>query len=172
MLYLEGVGDARRFMSALRAAARVKPVVVMKAGHSLDGRIRSLAFHTGSLVGGDDVFDAAMRRAGVLRIRDFRPAVQRGQHARLRRADRGRRVGIVTNAGGPGQLAADRAGGSRPAVAELERRDARSSCSALLPPSTTDGNPVYVRGDAYAAGLRASGATCLRNPRSTRCSRC
>jgi acetyltransferase len=70
MLYLETIGNARRFMSALRAAARVKPVVVMKAGRAAEvesGR----AFHTGQLVSGDDVLDAAMRRAGVLRIRAF-----------------------------------------------------------------------------------------------------
>jgi acetyltransferase len=161
MLYLEGVGDARRFMSALRAAARVKPVVVMKAGRSLEGR-GSLAFHTGSLVGGDDVFDAAMRRAGVLRIRDFgqlySAASTLGAGVRMR----GRRLGIVTNAGGPGQLAADRAGDRGLPVAELD--DATLvQLHALLPPSTAEGNPVYVRGDASAQVYAQAAQACLRD---------
>ncbi|MBP7608115.1 MAG: bifunctional acetate--CoA ligase family protein/GNAT family N-acetyltransferase [Steroidobacteraceae bacterium] len=161
MLYLEGVGDARRFMSALRAAARVKPVVVMKAGRSLEGR-GSLAFHTGSLVGGDDVFDAAMRRAGVLRIRDFgqlySAASTLGAGVRMR----GRRLGIVTNAGGPGQLAADRAGDRGIPVARLD--DATlAQLHALLPPSTAEGNPVYVRGDASAQVYAQAAQACLQD---------
>ena len=161
MLYLEGVGDARRFMSALRAAARVKPVVVMKAGHSFEGR-GSLAFHTGSLVGGDDVFDAAMRRAGVLRIRDFSQlfsaASTLGSGVRIR----GRRLGIVTNAGGPGQLAADRAVERWLPVAQLEEATL-AKLHALLPPSTSDGNPVYVRGDASAQVYAQAAQTCLQD---------
>jgi acetyltransferase len=161
MLYLEGVGDARRFMSALRAAARVKPVVVMKAGRSLEGR-GSLAFHTGSLVGGDDVFDAAMRRAGVLRIRDFgqlySAASTLGAGVRMR----GRRLGIVTNAGGPGQLAADRAGDRWLPVARLD--DATlAQLHALLPPSMAEGNPVYVRGDASAQVYAQAAKACLQD---------
>ncbi len=161
MLYLEGVGDARRFMSALRAAARVKPVVVMKAGHSLEGR-GSLAFHTGSLVGGDDVFDAAMRRAGVLRIRDFSQLFSAASTLGAGVRIRGRRLGIVTNAGGPGQLAADRAVDRWLAVARLE--DATlEKLHALLPPSTSDGNPVYVRGDASAQVYAQAAQTCLQD---------
>ena len=161
MLYLEGVGDARRFMSALRAAARVKPVVVMKAGHSLEGR-DSLAFHTGSLVGGDDVFDAAMRRAGVLRIRDFSQLFSAASTLGAGVRMHGRRLGIVSNAGGPGQLAADRAVDRWLTVARLE--DATlAQLHALLPPSTADGNPVYVRGDASAEVYARAAQTCLQD---------
>ena len=161
MLYLEGVGDARRFMSALRAAARVKPVVVMKAGHSLEGR-GSLAFHTGSLVGGDDVFDAAMRRAGVLRIRDFSQLFSAASTLSAGVRIRGRRLGIVTNAGGPGQLAADRAVDRWLPVAQLEEVTL-AKLHALLPPSTSDGNPVYVRGDASAQVYAQAAQTCLQD---------
>ncbi len=159
MLYLEGVGDARRFMSALRAAARVKPVVVMKAGRSLDAR-GSVTFHTGALVGGDDVFDAAMRRAGVLRIRSlnqlFSAASTLGAGVRLR----GRRIAVVTNAGGPAQLAADR---MSERWLELAALDAHTldSLRALLPPSATEGNPVYVRGDATAQQYGEAARLCL-----------
>ncbi len=161
MLYLEGVGDARRFMSALRAAARVKPVVVMKAGRSLEGR-GSLAFHTGSLVGGDDVFDAAMRRAGVLRIRDFSQLFSAASTLGAGVRMRGRRLGIVTNAGGPGQLAADRAVDRWLPVARLD--DATlAQLHALLPPSTAEGNPVYVRGDASAQVYAQAAQACLQD---------
>jgi acetyltransferase len=162
MLYLEGVGDSRRFMSALRAAARVKPVVVMKAGRSLESR-GSLAFHAGSMVGGDDVFDAAMRRAGVLRIRDltqlFSAASTLGAGIRVR----GRRLGIVTNAGGPAQLAADRAAARTLELATLDPATL-AALRSLLPPSAADGNPVYVRGDASAHQYAAAARLCLEDP--------
>ncbi|MDH5227008.1 MAG: acetate--CoA ligase family protein, partial [Gammaproteobacteria bacterium] len=162
MLYLESVGDARRFMSALRAAARVKPVVVMKSGRALESR-GGLAFHAGSIVGGDDVFDAAMRRAGVLRIRNlaqlFSAASTLGAGVRMR----GRRLGIVTNAGGPGLLAADRAAGRALELAELGSATV-GQLRALLPPGTAEGNPVYVRGDASASQFAAAAQLCLRDP--------
>jgi acetyltransferase len=144
MLYMEGIDDARRFMSALRAAARVKPVVVMKAGRHAGGP-DAAAFHTGALVGADDVFDAAMRRAGVLRIRDFSElytaAATLGAGVRVA----GRRVGIVSNAGGPGALAADR----------IVDRGLRVA---------TPGNPVYVRGDAEPEQYVAAARACLEDP--------
>jgi acetyltransferase len=161
MLYLEAVGDARRFMSSLRAAARVKPVVVMKAGRSLEA-LDSLAFHSGALVGGDDVFDAAMRRAGVLRMRDlsqfFSAASTLAAGVRLR----GRRMGIVTNAGGPGQLAADRMAERWLRLAPLDE-GTREGLRALLPPSATEGNPVYVRGDATAVQFAGAARLCLQD---------
>lgn len=149
MLYAEGIDDARRFMSALRAAARVKPVVVMKAGRHTQ-RADAAAFHSGALVGADDVFDAAMRRAGVLRIRDFydffTATATLGSGARVH----GRRVAIVSNAGGPGMLAADRAIDRwlqlpRPADATLQR------LKNMLPPNVQPGNPVFVRGEVEPA---------------------
>jgi acetyltransferase len=148
MLYMENIADARRFMSALRAAARVKPVVVMKAGRAAEADA-SLAFHTGQIVGGDDVFDAAMRRAGVLRIRAFQQlysaAATLGSGVRLG----GRRLSIVMNAGGPGQLAADRAADRGLQLAWLGE-ETLAKLEALLPPRMTQGNPVYVRSDASA----------------------
>jgi acetyltransferase len=162
MLYLEDVGPARRFMSALRAAARVKPVVVMKAGHALEGR-DSLAFHTGSLVGGDDVFDAAMRRAGVLRIRDFSQLFSATSTLGAGVRMPGRRLGIVTNAGGPGQIAADRAAERWLQLAQLGD-ETLERLRQLLPPSTAEGNPVYVRGDADSAQFAAAASASLLDP--------
>ncbi len=162
MLYLDTVADARRFMSALRAAARVKPVVVMKAGRAaeLDA---GLEFHTGSLVSGDDVFDAAMRRAGVLRIRAFQQlysaAGTLGAAVRLG----GRRLAIVMNAGGAGQLAADRAADRGLQLARLGQQTL-DDLDALLPPSRSRGNPVYVRSEGSAAPFAEAARRCLADP--------
>jgi acetyltransferase len=162
MLYMEGIADARRFMSAVRAASRVKPVVVMKAGHPA-ADASAPAFHTGSIVGADDVFDAAVRRAGILRIRAysdlFSAASTLGSGVRVG----GRRVGIVTNAGGPGQLAADRMEGRGLQLAEIGA-ETLQQLQSLLPPSTTQGNPVYVRADADAAVFAEAARLCLAEP--------
>ncbi len=162
MLYTEGVDDARSFMSALRAAARVKPVVVMKAGRHAE-RPDVAAFHTGSMVGADDVFDAAMRRAGVLRIRDlydlFTAAATLGAGARVR----GRRLAIVSNAGAPGALAADHAGDrglQLPTLAE----DTAGRLQALRPVSDAQANPVYVRADSDAEQFAAAARIVLDDP--------
>ncbi|MBP9592250.1 MAG: bifunctional acetate--CoA ligase family protein/GNAT family N-acetyltransferase [Steroidobacteraceae bacterium] len=162
MLYMEGVENARRFMSALRAAARMKPVLVMKAGRHAE-RPDSAAFHAGTLVGPDDVFDAAMRRAGVLRIRDFSDlhtaAATLGAGVRVA----GRRLAIVSNAGGPGTLAADHATDRWLQLAELAP-ETRGVLAALLPAGAKHDNPVYVRGDADAAMFEATVRTCLEDP--------
>ena len=162
MLYMESVGDARRFMSALRAAARVKPVVVMKAGRSLDAR-GSLSFHTGSLVGGDDVFDAAMRRAGVLRIREFSQLFSAASTLGTGVRVHGRRLCIVTNAGGPGQMAADRAAHRWLQRARLDEATL-GRLGALRPAGVAEGNPIHVRGDASPQLFAAAACIGLQDP--------
>jgi acetyltransferase len=162
MLYTEGVDDARGFMSALRAASRAKPVVVMKAGRYAE-RPDVAAFHTGSLVGADDVFDSAMRRAGVLRIRDFydlfAAAATLGAGARVR----GHRLAIVSNAGGPGALAADHASDRRLQLPKLGEDTAGRLESSLLT-SNAQGNPVFVRADADAGKFASAARIVLNDP--------
>lgn len=162
MLYLEGVDRARRFMSALRAAARAKPVVVMKAGRHGTGPTDT-AFHTGTLVGADDVFDAAMRRAGVLRIRDFSElytaAATLGAGVRVR----GRKLAIVSNAGGPGTIAADRAQDRGLQIARLGAASLQRLAEEL-PPAAREGNPVYVRPDVDRTQFAAAMRICLEDP--------
>ncbi len=106
VVYLEGITDARRFMSALRAAANAKPVVVLKAGRKPAGN-RAALTHSGSIVGSDDVFDAALRRAGAVRVRSFVELFSAVKCLASRYRPVGRRLAIVTNGGGPGVLAAD-----------------------------------------------------------------
>ena len=164
MLYMESIADARPFMSALRAAARVKPVVVMKAGRAAESDA-SLAFHTGSLVGGDDVFDAAMRRAGVLRIRAFSQLYSAASTLGAGVRMTGRRLGIVMNAGGPGQLAADRTADRGLQLAWLSQ-ETLTTLQSFLPPSTQHANPVYVRGDASAKAFADASRHVLADPKT------
>ena len=106
MLYVEGIHEPRRFISALRAASRAKPVIVMKAGRFAEGS-RAAVSHTGALVGSDDVFDAALNRAGVVRVHNYSDffAVAETLHTGVRTL--GPRLAVVTNGGGPGVMAAD-----------------------------------------------------------------
>jgi acetyltransferase len=106
IVYLEGITNARRFMSALRSAATAKPVVVLKAGRKPAGN-EAAQTHSGAIVGSDDVFDAALRRAGAVRVRSFVELFSAAKCLASRYRPVGRRLAIVTNGGGPGVLAAD-----------------------------------------------------------------
>ncbi len=106
VVYLEGISSARRFMSALRSAANAKPVVVLKAGRKPAGN-EAAQTHSGAIVGSDDVFDAALRRAGAVRVRSFVELFSAAKCLASRYRPVGRRLAIVTNGGGPGVLAAD-----------------------------------------------------------------
>jgi acetyltransferase len=106
VVYLEGISSARRFMSALRAAANAKPVVVLKAGRKTAGN-KAAQTHSGAIVGSDDVFDAALRRAGAVRVRSFVELFSASKCLASRYRPVGKRLAIVTNGGGPGVLAAD-----------------------------------------------------------------
>jgi acetyltransferase len=106
IVYLEGIHAARPFMSALRSAAHAKPVVVLKAGRKPAGN-EAAQTHSGTIVGSDDVFDAALRRAGAVRVRSFVELFSAAKCLASRYRPVGRRLAIVTNGGGPGVLAAD-----------------------------------------------------------------
>ena len=106
IVYLEGISNARRFMSALRSAANAKPVVVLKAGRKAAGN-EAAQTHSGAIVGSDDVFDAALRRAGAVRVRSFVALFSAAKCLASRYRPVGKRLAIVTNGGGPGVLAAD-----------------------------------------------------------------
>jgi acetyltransferase len=155
LLYVESVREARKFMSAARAAARNKPVVVIKAGRVADGA-RAVASHAGTLAGSDAVYDCAFRRAGMLRVYDtveMFDAVETLSHAR---PAEGERLAILTNGGGPGVVATDALvlGGGQ--LAELSTQTL-ARLDAVLPATWSRGNPVDACGDAdgerYAAAL-------------------
>jgi acetyltransferase len=106
VIYMEGISSARRFMSSLRAAANAKPVVVLKAGRKQAGN-EAAQTHSGTIVGSDDVFEAALRRAGAVRVRSFVELFSAAKCLASRYRPVGKRLAIVTNGGGPGVLAAD-----------------------------------------------------------------
>ncbi|MBV8660072.1 MAG: bifunctional acetate--CoA ligase family protein/GNAT family N-acetyltransferase, partial [Burkholderiales bacterium] len=161
LLYLEEVGDARGFISALRAAARQKPVVAMKVGR--DDSMTALRQQTERLIGCDDAFDAALRRTGVLRVQTM---VQMSIAARLLSANyrtRGRRLAIISNGYGAGRMAVDRArelGVELPLLAPgtIARLD------ATLPDIGNHHNPVDILGDAPPERFEAAVEACMADP--------
>jgi acetyltransferase len=159
LLYIEGIRHARSFMSALRAAARVKPVIVVKVGRHASG-VKAAQSHTGALVGGDDVFDAALKRAGVVRVQSVTQwfALAKALTSRYRKC--GNRLAIVTNAGGPGVLATDRAADLGVAFAELSETT-MAALNVALPPSWSHGNPVDIIGDATAERYEQAIKACM-----------
>ena len=162
LLYIEGVRDARRFMSALRAAARAKPVILMKVGRHPAGS-RAAVSHTGALVGADDVFEAAVRRAGVVRVHTIGQLVAAAQALSSNVRPRGDRLVVITNGGGPGVMAADRASDLDIPLAELSSA-AVEALKKALPSNWSQGNPIDLIGDADAERYRAALAASLADP--------
>lgn len=147
-LYVEGIRDARRFMSALRGAARVKPVLLIKAGRHPEAS-RAILSHSAAPIGDDAVFDAALRRAGVIRLYNlgqlFAAANALFSHFR----PRGNRLAVITNGGGPGIMAADRAADIGIPLSEFTE-GTMEKLNAVLPANWSRGNPVDILGDADA----------------------
>ncbi len=162
LLYLESIRGARKFMSAARAAARNKPVLVIKGGRVTEG-MRAAASHTGALAGSDAVYDAAFRRAGWLRVDEIAELFDAVETLARARPLLGDRLAIVTNGGGPGVLATDAlvAGGGRLAALAPETL---AQLAAVLPPTWSRGNPVDVIGDASPERYRSAIATVLADP--------
>jgi len=161
LLYVEGIRHARRFMSGLRAAARMKPVVVIKSGRHAEGS-RAAMSHTGALVGGDDVFDSALERAGVVRANTitqlFSAAQVLASGSRIRR----NRLAIITNGGGPGVMATDRAVEMDVKMADLAPAT-MDRLDGFLPDHWSHGNPVDILGDAGPERYRDAVDACLRD---------
>lgn len=159
LLYIEGVRDARHFVSALRAAARVKPVILMKVGRYAAGS-RAIKSHTGAMVGGDDVFEAVVRRTGAVRVKTIGQLVAAAQALASRVRPQGNRLAIITNGGGPGVMAADRANELQLPLATLTSQTV-SDLQNVLPETWSHGNPLDLIGDADAARYRAAVSACL-----------
>ena len=161
LLYVEGVHNARSFMSGLRAAARVKPVIALKVGRHPTGSKAAMS-HTGALVGADDVFESALRRAGVvrgLRIGDlFSAATTLTSGFRVK----GERLAIITNGGGPGVMATDRATDLGLPLAELSEKSI-ARLNEVLPSTWSHGNPVDVIGDATPERYAQAVEICMQD---------
>jgi acetyltransferase len=162
LLYMEDVRHARKFMSAARAAARNKPTLVLKAGRVPEGA-RAAASHTGALAGADDVYDAAIRRAGMLRVlstEDLFAAVETLARARPGGGDR---LAILTNGGGPGVMATDALVCAHGTMATLAPATI-AALDGVLPPTWSRGNPVDIIGDAPVGRYQHALEILLRDP--------
>lgn len=151
LIYMEGVRDARRFISSLRAAARSKPVIVLKSGRHLQASKAAMS-HSGSPSGDDDAFDAALRRCGVVRVKTYSELFSAEQLIGTGRLPQGNRLAVVTNGGGPGVMAADHAAVSGVELAQLAQ-STLEALDACLPSHWPRGNPVDILGDATASRL-------------------
>jgi acetyltransferase len=162
LLYVEGIRDARRYLSALRAAARVKPVIALKVGRYASGS-RAATSHTGALVGSDAVFDAALRRAGTVRVKTYTQLFAAARVLATERFPQGERLAIVTNGGGPGVVAADSATECGVPLAELSK-DTIEQLNRTLPAQWSHGNPIDIVGDAPPQRFADAAAAALADP--------
>ncbi|MCO6442162.1 MAG: bifunctional acetate--CoA ligase family protein/GNAT family N-acetyltransferase [Nitrococcus mobilis] len=148
LLYVEAITQARKFMSAARAAARMKPVIVVKAGRHAEGA-RAAASHTGALAGADIVYDAAFRRAGMLRVFRLGELFAAVETLAMSELPRGDRLAILTNGGGIGVLATDALIDEGGTLAALSK-ETLGKLDKLLPATWPRDNPVDIIGDAPA----------------------
>jgi len=146
VLYIESIGDARKFMSAARAFTRTKPIVAYKAGR-FAASAKAAASHTGAMVGEDSVYDAAMARAGIVRVYDMTELFNCAEVLARGNLPRGPRLAIVSNAGGPGIMATD-ALLSRQGVLATLSEQTFEKLNQQLPPTWSHQNPIDILGDA------------------------
>jgi acetyltransferase len=161
LIYMESLTHARRFMSAARAFARSKPIIILKAGKSQDGTKAAMS-HTGTLAGNDAAFDAAFQRAGCIRVERISQLFNCAQALSMQPRPAGNRLAIVTNAGGPGVLATDYLTTRGARLAQLSP-ESIAKLNEALPINWSHGNPVDVLGDASPVEYRKAVDICLQD---------
>lgn len=158
LLYMESLQAPQKFMSAARAAVRNKPVIVVKAGRAGNG-VRAAASHTGALAASDLVYDAAFRRAGMLRVDTLQDLLLAAETLARFGANRDEALTVITNGGGAGVMAADAAAFRGIKLPDLSPTLMAALDAVLLPQTWSRGNPIDIIGDAparrYAATLKA-----------------
>ena len=161
VIYMETIGDARSFLSAAREVALTKPIIVIKPGRTAQAA-KAAASHTGSLTGSDDVLEAAFRRAGVLRVEKISELFQISEILAKQPRPKGRRLSIVTNAGGPGVIATDALIGGGGELSEIDPAT-MDALNEVLPAVWSHNNPIDIIGDApperYAKALEVAAAS-------------
>ncbi|MCE9556406.1 MAG: bifunctional acetate--CoA ligase family protein/GNAT family N-acetyltransferase [Planctomycetes bacterium] len=164
VIYMETIGNARSFLSAAREVALSKPIIVIKAGRT-EVAAKAAASHTGSLVGSDEVLDAAFRRCGVLRVNRISELFHMAETLGMQPRPTGPRLTIVTNAGGPAVLATDSLIGSGGQLATLAP-ETLTSLNDILPDHWSHANPIDILGDADADRYAQSLAIAAKDPNS------
>ncbi len=162
LIYMESLENARKFLSAARAFARTKPIIILKAGKSQEGADAARS-HTGSLAGDDAVYDAAFKRAGIMRVDTIGELFDTAQTLAMQPRPKGNRLAIVTNAGGPGVIATDSLIEKGGVLAKLSK-ETIARLDKFLPGAWSQGNPVDVLGDADPERYRRSVEEVIKDP--------
>ncbi len=161
LMYVEGITEARKFMSAARHFARTKPIIVVKSGKFSESA-KAAASHTGSLSGEDGIYDAAFKRAGIVRVNEIADLFNAAEVLGTQPLPKGPRLAIITNAGGPGVMATDALIAQGGKLAKLSQKT-MDSLNAVLPPFWSHGNPIDVLGDAKSERYKAAVEACLND---------
>jgi acetyltransferase len=161
LMYVEGITEARKFMSAARHFARTKPIIVVKAGKFSESA-KAAASHTGSLSGEDDIYDAAFKRAGIVRVEEIDDLFNAAEVLGTQPLPRGPRLAVITNAGGPGVMATDALIAKGGKLAKLSQKT-MDVLNSILPNFWSRGNPIDILGDAKADRYKAAVEVCLND---------
>jgi len=162
VIYMESLKNTRRFLSAARAFSRTKPIILLKTGKSSEGAKAAMS-HTGSIAGNDAVFDAAFKRAGIIRVNTIGELFDCAKTLAMQKRPKGKRLAVVTNAGGPGVIVTDtliELGGE---LAILSA-NTMNKLNEIMPPAWSKGNPVDVLGDASPERYRDAVQLCIDEP--------
>jgi acetyltransferase len=161
LMYVEGITEARKFMSAARHFARTKPIIVIKSGKYSESA-KAAASHTGSLSGEDSIYNAAFKRAGIVRVGEIADLFNAAEVLGTQPLPKGPNLAIITNAGGPGVMATDAlisGGGSLAKLSDVTL----NKLNSVLPPFWSHGNPIDVLGDAQPERYKAAIQACLND---------
>ena len=161
LMYIEGITGARKFMSAARHFARTKPIVVIKSGKFAESA-KAAASHTGSLSGEDEIYDAAFKRAGIVRVEEIADLFNAAEVLGTQPLPKGPRLAVITNAGGPGVMATDALIARGGKLAKLSEKTL-DALNTVLPTFWSKGNPIDVLGDARADRYKAAVEACLND---------
>jgi acetyltransferase len=161
LMYVEGITEARKFMSAARHFARTKPIIVVKAGKFTESA-KAAASHTGSLSGEDNIYDAAFKRAGIVRVEEIADLFNAAEVLGTQPLPKGPNLAIITNAGGPGVMATDALIAKGGKLAKLSQKT-MNTLNSVLPSFWSRGNPIDVLGDARTDRYKAAVEACLND---------
>ena len=161
LMYVEGVTNARKFMSAARHFARTKPIIVVKSGKFAEST-KAAASHTGSLSGEDDIYEAAFKRAGIVRVQEIADLFNAAEVLGTQPLPNGPKLAVITNAGGPGVMATDALIAKGGKLAKLSQKTV-ADLNNVLPPFWSKGNPIDVLGDAGVDRYCVAVEACLND---------
>jgi len=161
VLYVESITDAKKFMSATKSFARAKPIIVIKSGRFKEGA-KAASSHTGAMAGEDAIYEAAFRRAGIVRVNNIEDLFNCSSILAKQPRPPGRNIAIITNAGGPGVLATDSVIEKGGALAKLSD-ETMEKLNKALPPTWSHGNPVDIIGDGDEERYQKAIEICLED---------